>query len=394
MIPRTKVNYNFSDILRSFFLSNRCHTYRNKLCTALKNFLNIQNVLLTPSGRSGLYYILKAIDRPKVLIPAYTCKAVGEAAALAGKEIIYIEVSKDNFNMSPAALEQHLSPNTIVIATHQFGFPCDIEKIIRLAKKRNAIVVEDAAASLGTCVAGQLTGTFGEAAFFSFDSSKLISVPLKGGFLTAKDPDLYERICKCYASEIKKMPWIHKIKLLIMGSILIAIENPILYRFFHTLRFGLTNTFTAENAVFDQKTNEYYLYDFTEWQSYIANSQVKKIKYIIKKRQELFSSLRKSLLNNPDFILPPEDTLQEWACIRFPIRIKSNKLAYYKKAAQRGVDFAFSFTYISSPEKFKRSHNLANSVLDIPYYLKLKKNDITFISNTLNDMTEEQSLEH
>ena len=389
MIPRTKVNYNFSDILRSFFLSNRRHNYRNELCTALKNFLSIHNVLLTPSGRSGLYYILKAIDRPKVLIPAYTCKAVGEAAALAGKEIIYVEVSNDNFNMSPAELEQHLSPNTIVIATHQFGFPCDIKNIIRLAKKRNAIVVEDAAASLGTCVDGQLTGTFGEAAFFSFDSSKLISVPLKGGFLTAKDPDLYNRICRCYASEIKKMPWTHKIKILIMGSILVAIENPTLYRFFHTLRFGLTNTFTAENAVFEQHLNDYYLYDFTEWQSYIANSQVKKIKYIIKKRQELFSLLRKALMNNPDFILPPEDILQEWACIRFPVRMKGDKMAYYKKAVQRGVDFAFSFTYISSPKNFKISHNLADSVLDLPYYLKLKKDDIVFISNALNDITEE-----
>lgn len=389
MIPRVKVNYSFFDLIRSVFITDNCNKYRQDLVTTLGSFFNIDNVLLTPSGRSGLYYILKAIDRPKVLIPAYTCKAVAEAAVLAGKEVIYVEVSEDGFNMSPAALEKHLAEDTVVIATHQFGFPCDINLIVELSKKKNAMVVEDAAASFGSRVNGQLTGTFGDAAFFSFDSTKLISVPLKGGFLTAKD-GLFERIRHCYSSEIKTMPQLHKVKLLTMGFVLVTIEKPFLYRIFHTLRFGLTRTFTAETATLAKHPDEYYQYNLTEWQACIALSQIKKIEHIIQKRQDLFAALRRRLLHNNDFLLPPEDTEQEWACIRFPIRIRGDKMTYYRKAVRRGIDFAFSFTFISSPESFKYSHRLADSVLDLPYYLKLKDKEIVYIANTLSDIAQER----
>ena len=64
MIPRTKVNYGLRDIAAAFLISDSGRDYRAELVETLSKYLGETNVILTPSGRGGLYFILKALDRP------------------------------------------------------------------------------------------------------------------------------------------------------------------------------------------------------------------------------------------------------------------------------------------------------------------------------------------
>jgi len=386
MIPRTKVNYHLSDLLQAFFISESGKDYRKYLVSLLRNYLQEENILLTPSGRAGLYFILKAIDSPRILIPAYTCKAVAEAAILAGKEVTCVDVEEDGFNMSISALESVLDDGDIVIATHQFGIPCQIEKILVLCDQKQAFVIEDVAASLGSRVRGKLTGTFGDAAFYSFDSTKLVNVPMKGGFLHVKNPALFERIQRIYAEEIRAMPAQEKIKLLAKGGVLWLLENPWLYKLFHTLFFEARGKFTEDTPALNQKKTEFYRYDLANWQAYIAVVQVAKIEEIIQVRQYQYAEYMTKLADCLAFKLPPEDEAAEWACIRFPIRVRGEKISYYQRAVKRGLDFAFSFTYIPCPDSFRNAKLLAESVLDIPFYLKLSDQEFKGVVDVLRKM--------
>ncbi len=97
MIPRVKVNYGWADLICSFFARNS-----SDACMELKRWLaayqEASHLLLTPSGRAGLYFLLRSTTRRRVILPAYTCKAVVEAAMMAGKEISFLDSKTGDFN--------------------------------------------------------------------------------------------------------------------------------------------------------------------------------------------------------------------------------------------------------------------------------------------------------
>jgi dTDP-4-amino-4,6-dideoxygalactose transaminase len=386
MIPRTKVNYSLKDLVKAGLLSDRGQEQKERLRGVLGEYFGVKHILLTPSGRGGFYYILRALSQPRVIVPAYTCKAVVEAARLAGKEVVFVEIESDGFNMDPGGLQKVVDEKSVVLATHQFGIPCQIERIQEICKARRALVIEDAAASFGSRISGRLTGTFGDAAFFSFDSTKTINVPLKGGFITSKNGDLFNRIKRIYKAETKPMPLVTKLKLLLLGLSYLLIENHSLYSLFHLINFQLRGAFTADNDRLSLTRNMFYRWELAEWQAYFAAKQVEHIDEIIRKRREIYSKYRDKLSGCKAFVLPPDDKASQWVCTRFPILVKGDKLAYYRKAVRLGVDFAFSFTFIPAPEEFDHAHRLADAVLDIPFYWKLRDEEFDSVVKVLQTL--------
>jgi dTDP-4-amino-4,6-dideoxygalactose transaminase len=388
MIPRTKVNYSALDLLRSLRVREDGAS-RRALAERLAALMGVPEVLLTPSGRGGLYHILRALDLPRVVIPTYTCKAVAEAASLAGKEIVYAEVEADGFNMTPEALANVVDDRCAVIATHQFGIPCAIEATTRLCRDRRAFVIEDVAAALGTRIGGQLAGTFGDAAFFSFDSTKLINVPLKAGFVIARDHALLTRIRAGYEGVVRPMPSRHKWALITQALVLLALEDPRLYRAFHWLMFDRRGRFTSDSPDLGRRLNAFYIYDVADWQAAIAQGQVERLDEIVANRRRLYRLLRDRLHSCRSFSLPPEDAREDWACIRFPIRVRGDKLAFYQRAVRRGLDFAFSFTFLSCRDQYPNSTRLARAVLDLPFYQKLTDRELDQVVRVLREVDHE-----
>ena len=110
---------------------------------------------------------------------------------------------------------------------------------------------------------------------------------------------------------------------------------------------------------------------FAEWQASVVLPQLSRVEETIRKRRRMYATYRRRLSGAASFSMPPEDVDGEWAPIRFPIRARADKLELYRRAVERGVDFAFSFTFIASPASFERAHSLAASILDLPFYEKL-----------------------
>ena len=391
MIPRARANFSLKDLADAALVREGGHAdHKATLAEQLRSYFGVDDVLLTPSGRGGLYAILKALDRRRVVIPAYTCNAVTEAATLAGKAIDYAEVEVDGFNVDPNRLAERLGPDAVFIATHQFGIPCDIERVLRICRDRGALVVEDAAASLGTRVDGKLTGTFGDAAFFSFDTTKLITVPLKGGAVIARETKTLARIRRAYEAEIEPMPVQVKARLLAMSTALVLLQDPVRYRLFHRLQFERRGRFTAEAPLGPVARTQWYRYDFTQWQALVATRQMDRIEEIIARRRALYAEYGERLQGKTAFRTPPADTRQEWAPIRFPIRVEGDKVAFYREATRRGVDFAFSFTFIEAPPAFEAAHALSRSVLDVPFYFDLTHEELDSVVETLAALDNER----
>jgi dTDP-4-amino-4,6-dideoxygalactose transaminase len=387
MIPRTKVNYSFRELLSAIFVGERSHENREKLTARLKEFFQFEHVLLTPSGRAALYYLLKALPQQRVVVPAYTCKAVVEAATLAGKTVIHAEAEPDGFNMDAGMLAPLVDGDTILIATHQFGIPCAIEAMRKLCDERGAFLVEDVAAALGTRIHGRLVGTWGDAAFFSFDSTKLINVPLKAGFLAVRDAALSDRVSRNYDLETTPMTFGRKAALILYGFVFLLLENPILYRIFHKLMFEWRGRYTADGPGLNLTLTAFYTERVPEWQAFLALRQIERLDAIIARRRQIHEAFGRLLKGCPAFLLPPADERGEWACIRYPIRVNGDKLAFYRKATRLGIDFAFSFTFIACPAHMNRAQGLAASVLDLPFYTKLSDRELNETTRILRKLT-------
>ena len=155
LLPRSRVNYSWTHLFKSLFIRTESGKYTTRLKREIARYFGQKDVILTSSGRSGLQILISYLQRKKVIVPSYTCKAVTEAILMGGGNVQYVEVSETDFNMLPEELQKVIDKDSVVIATHQFGNPCRIEEIQSLCRRTGAILIEDCAASLGTHIQGQ-----------------------------------------------------------------------------------------------------------------------------------------------------------------------------------------------------------------------------------------------
>ncbi len=152
----------------------------------LSSFLNADAIFTFAAGRMGLFSILRSIGiKPgeEVIIPAFTCAVVPNAIIYSGGKPVYCDVGFEDFNIEVAAIEMLITDKTRAIyAQHTFGQMCNVEKIKKIAKKFNLIVIEDVALALGAATNEGMAGTLGDFSLFSTDRSKVINTGL-GGFV-------------------------------------------------------------------------------------------------------------------------------------------------------------------------------------------------------------------
>ena len=375
LIPRVRVNYSFFDLICSLFVSERGQKHRNLLKEIISSIFKTNNILLTSSGRASIYLILRSLPQHKVVVPAYTCAVVVEAIKLAGKEVVYARTSSETFNITELPI---IDNDTIVLATHQYGLACDIERIVEECHVNGALVIEDCAAALGTRINGKLAGLFGDYGIFSFDSSKMINVPSKGGFIISQNHDL--NIIKEGVS-LKPSSLLYKLRHLCRGFVYCLIKPQWVYRLFHMIMLGEKQQLESHDSEVIE-LGEFYTHGLYEWQAYIANKQMRHLDDIIKKRQYIYSYYDK-YINNPIIQKPPFQIGA--ACIRYAILV-NDKDSFYHKSLKEGVDYGFSFNHITTPTSFEEEHSIVERVLNVPFYYDLSKSEMQKVVDVINSV--------
>jgi dTDP-4-amino-4,6-dideoxygalactose transaminase len=162
--------------------------------------------IATSYGRMAFYYILQALNLPKgseIIVPALTFWVVPEIIRGLGLKPVFADVDPATFNLDPEAFERALTSNTrVVVPTHLYGLACDMDSIMAIARRHRLKVIEDCAHSLGASYRGQWVGTFGDAAFFSFQTLKPLNT-YGGGMALVRDPELASQVAALAAVE----PW-------------------------------------------------------------------------------------------------------------------------------------------------------------------------------------------
>ena len=149
------------------------------------------------SATAGLHLALEAVGvgpGDEVITTPYTFTATAEVVRYLGADPVFVDIDSATMNIDPAGIEAAVTERTkAIIPVHFGGLACDMEAILRIARKHGLKVVEDAAHALPTMVRGRMVGSLESgAAVFSFYATKSITTG-EGGMIVTKDPRVADR---------------------------------------------------------------------------------------------------------------------------------------------------------------------------------------------------------
>lgn len=150
-----------------------------------------------------------SLEGKQVFVSDMTFDATVNPITYEGGEPVFIDTERGTWNMDPAALEKafEIYPEVkLIVVAHLYGTPGKVDEIKAVADKHGALIVEDAAESLGAIYKGKQTGTFGDFAVISFNGNKIITGST-GGMLLCSDKADADKIRKWSTQSREAAPW-------------------------------------------------------------------------------------------------------------------------------------------------------------------------------------------
>jgi dTDP-4-amino-4,6-dideoxygalactose transaminase len=157
-------------------------------------YSGVKFVLATTSGTSALLASAIALGlKPgdEIIVPAYTFVASYTSVIFAGLVPVLAEID-ESLTLDADNIERRITPRTkAIMPVHMLGNPCDMNRIMEVAKKHNLLVLEDACQAAGASYKGKKVGSIGNIGAFSLNIFKTINSG-DGGLVVTNDKELYE----------------------------------------------------------------------------------------------------------------------------------------------------------------------------------------------------------
>ncbi|RRJ26548.1 aminotransferase DegT [Lachnoanaerobaculum gingivalis] len=190
----------------------------------VSEYIGVKHAVALSSGTAALHMAMKlaglkaygmpkpgvgALQGRKVFCSDMTFAATVNPVVYEGGEPVFIDTEYDTWNMDPKALEKafEIYPDVkIVVMAHLYGTPGKMEELISVIKKYNAILIEDAAESMGASYRRKETGTFGDYNIISFNGNKIITGS-SGGCLLTDDEEAAKKVRKWSTQSRENASW-------------------------------------------------------------------------------------------------------------------------------------------------------------------------------------------
>ena len=228
--------------------------------------------LSTNSGTSSLqaaFFAIKVNPGDEIIAPALTFHATASPIYSVNAIPVLADCEPDTGNIDPKSISKNITKKTkAVVITHLCGHPCEMDEILKIVKEKKLFLIEDCSHAHGSIYKGTKVGNFGDIGCFSLDNNKLLAAG-EGGVLVTDNRKLFERalLLSDFGSRIQ-----HEIK------------SKELKKYSET-GLGFKHRIHPVSAA-------------------IANSELKKINFYIKKRHEILNFFSKEIKKIPG-ISPP-----------------------------------------------------------------------------------------
>lgn len=184
----------------------------NQFENGIKELLGMKGAVGLGAGTAALHLAVKLAGVKQndiVFAQSMTFAATLNPAMYEKAKLVFIDSEYDTWNMDPKALEKAFEKYPeckCVITVNLYGTPCKLDEIKAICDKHDAILIEDAAESLGSTYKGKQTGTFGHYNALSFNGNKIITTS-GGGMLITQDEESANRARKWSTQARDAAPW-------------------------------------------------------------------------------------------------------------------------------------------------------------------------------------------
>lgn len=187
----------FNEMLNTIWESKQLSNNGNmvkQLEKDLSGFLNADYLSVFSNGTVALQLACKVLRLSgEVITTPFTFAATTHSLIWNNIKPVFCDIEEHTFNMNPDLIEALITEHTTaILPVHVFGYPCNVEKIQKIADKYGLKVLYDAAHAFGVKKDGKPISAFGDISMFSFHATKIYHT-IEGGALTFKDPNFKER---------------------------------------------------------------------------------------------------------------------------------------------------------------------------------------------------------
>jgi len=167
--------------------------YVKKFESEFASFCDCKHAVAVTSGTTALHLSLEALsvgEGDEVIVPNITFASTAHAVVHARAKPVFVDCDEKTWNIDISKIEEQINDRTrAIIPVHHYGYPCDMDLIMDIARKHNLYVIEDAAEAHGARYKGQKVGSIGDMGTFSFFPNKIITTG-EGGMCVTNNPDL------------------------------------------------------------------------------------------------------------------------------------------------------------------------------------------------------------
>ncbi|MBS7817042.1 DegT/DnrJ/EryC1/StrS family aminotransferase [Wohlfahrtiimonas chitiniclastica] len=360
------------DSLRSGWITTGPKTKRFEQDFA--HYLNSDvQALAINSATAGLHLALEAVGikaGDEVIVPTYTFTSTAEVVRYLGADPIFVDCDPITLNIDPAKIESAITNKTkAIMPVHFAGLACDMDAIIKIAKKHQLKVIEDAAHAFPSRFNGQLIGTLDtDATVFSFYANKTMTTA-EGGMIVSRSSGVIER-CKVMR--------LHGIS-----------------------RDAFDRYSSKTPAWFYEVIEPGFKYNMPDISAAIGIHQLQKIDRFHQKRVEMAKIYDDALQDLPIILPARSENMMEHAWHLYPIRLtEQSPLArdeFIIKMAEHNIGCSVHFIplhrqpvwrdrYQLKPEMFPNAEKAYLNITSIPLFTKMTSDDQQYVINTIKKL--------
>ena len=165
---------------------------------AFAEYVGVRFCVGLNSGTAALHLALLAAGigaGDEVILPANSFFATAEAVSVAGATPVFVDADAISYTIDPGKIETAITARTrAIIPVHLYGQPADLDPVFEMARRRNLLVIEDAAQAHGAEYKGRRVGGLGDIGCFSFYPGKNLGAYGEGGAIVTGDAEFARRV--------------------------------------------------------------------------------------------------------------------------------------------------------------------------------------------------------
>ncbi len=311
-------------------------------------YLGINYATTCSSGTTALHLALLSLGvgcGDEVICPSFTYIATANSILYVGAKPVFVDCEPDTWNLDPQKIEKLITKKTkAIIPVHLYGHSCDMDPILKIAKKYDLYVIEDAAEALGSKYKGIKCGNFGDVSIFSFYGNKTITTG-EGGMVVTNNKKLLKKIelLKGQGMDPKKRYWFS-----VLG----------------------------------------YNYRMTNIQAAIGVAQLESIEKFVLKRRKIAETYNSCLKNIKGITLPVEKEYAYHSYWMYSILIKRDRNKIMEFLMKNNIEtrpFFYPMHVMpvyrkNDKNNLKTSEEVSKKGINLPTFFDLKKKEIQFIT--------------